>query len=48
MNLTGVVEGILFVVGDEGITLQDLSDTLGISLDETKALLKEGFKRNKN
>ena len=23
MNLTGVVEGILFVVGDEGITLKD-------------------------
>ncbi len=41
MNLTGVVEGILFVVGDEGITLQDLSDTLGVSIDETKKLLKE-------
>lgn len=41
MNLTGVVEGILFVVGDEGITLSDLSETLGISVDETKAILKE-------
>ena len=41
MNLTGVVEGILFVVGDEGITLQDLSDTLGVTIEETKKLLKE-------
>ena len=41
MNLTGVVEGILFVVGDEGITLQDLSETLEIGIPETKAILKE-------
>ena len=41
MNLTGVVEGILFVVGDEGITLKDLSETLDISIEETKAILKE-------
>lgn len=41
MNLTGVVEGILFVVGDEGITLQDLSETLEINVTETKAILKE-------
>ena len=41
MNLTGVVEGILFVVGDEGITLKDLSETLGIDSSETKAILKE-------
>ena len=41
MNLTGVVEGILFVVGDEGITLKDLAETLSLSLEETKAILKE-------
>jgi len=41
MNLTGVVEGILFVVGDEGITLQDLADTLEVSVEQTKAILKE-------
>lgn len=41
MNLTGVVEGILFVVGDEGITLNDLSETLGVDVNQTKAILKE-------
>lgn len=41
MNLTGVVEGILFVVGDEGITLKDLAETLDLSLEETKAILKD-------
>lgn len=40
MNLTGVVEGILFVVGDEGINLDDLSQTLGVSVNETKEILK--------
>lgn len=41
MNLTGVVEGILFVVGDEGITLSDLSNTLGVDVNKTKEILKE-------
>ena len=41
MNLTGVVEGILFVVGDEGITLKDLAETLELGVPETKAILKE-------
>lgn len=41
MNLTGVVEGILFVVGDEGITLNDLSETIGLNVEETKKILKE-------
>ena len=40
MDLTGVVEGILFVVGDEGITLKDLSETIGVSIEETKTILK--------
>ena len=39
MNLTGVVEGILFVVGDEGITLNDLSETLGVDINQTKSIL---------
>ena len=41
MNLIGVLEGILFVVGDEGITLNQLCDILSISLDEAKRLLIE-------
>ena len=37
----GILEGILFVVGDEGITLSDLSETLGVDVNQTKAILKE-------
>lgn len=39
MNLKSVTEGILFVVGDEGITLEELSDTLGVSESEVKEIL---------
>lgn len=41
MNLLGVLEGILFVVGDEGITLNQICDILSISLEEAKKLLLE-------
>jgi len=41
MNLLGVLEGILFVVGDEGVTLNQLCDILSISMEEAKALLME-------
>ncbi len=40
MNLIGVLEGILFVVGDEGITLDKICEILNISKDEAKDLLK--------
>lgn len=40
MNLLGVLEGILFAVGDEGITLKTLSETMSISTEEVKLLLK--------
>ncbi len=39
MNLLGVLEGILFVVGDEGITLDDACKILEISMDDAKELL---------
>ena len=39
MNLLGVLEGILFVVGDEGITLDDVCKILEINLEEAKELL---------
>lgn len=45
MNLTGVLEGLLFAVGDEGLTLKSLSDILNISDDEAKNLLMELKKR---
>lgn len=45
MDLKGVLEGILFVVGDEGITLNKICEILNISMDDAKNLLKE-LKRN--
>lgn len=39
MDLTGVLEGLLFVQGDEGITLDSICDILEIDLEEAKALL---------
>lgn len=39
MKNLGVLEGILFVVGDEGIDLKSLSDIMGISDEEVKSLL---------
>lgn len=37
----GILEGILFVVGDEGIDLKSLCDIINISEDKVKDLLKE-------
>jgi segregation and condensation protein B len=41
MKLTGILEGILFVVGDEGISLKTLCETMDINETEAKSLLKE-------
>lgn len=41
MNLKGALEGILFVVGDEGITLNKICEILNITMEEAKNLLKE-------
>ncbi len=41
MDLKGVLEGLLFVVGDEGITLDKIVEILDISKEEAKNLLKE-------
>jgi segregation and condensation protein B len=41
MNLLGVLEGILFVVGDEGITLNQICEILNVDLEESKRLLME-------
>ena len=48
MNLFGILEGILFVVGDEGITLTDICSIMSISLDEAKDLLMELRKEYEN
>ena len=41
MNLKAVLEGILFIVGDEGTTIKEMAEVLGISEDEVKSLLLE-------
>ncbi len=41
MDLLGVLEGVLFVVGDEGITLKKICEIMDISLEEAKGLLKK-------
>lgn len=41
MNLKAVIEGLLFVVGDDGLDLDEISKVLEISKDETKELIKE-------
>ena len=41
MNLKAVLEGILFIVGDEGTTLKEMTNVLGISEEEVKNLLIE-------
>ena len=41
MNLVGVLEGILFVVGDEGITLNQICEILNVKIEEAKNLLVE-------
>ena len=39
MNLKAVLEGILFIIGDEGITLKEISEILSIDEEEVKKLL---------
>lgn len=41
MNLLGVLEGILFVVGDEGVTLKQICDILNLENEQAKELLLE-------
>ena len=41
MNLKAVIEGLLFVVGDDGLDLEEISRILEKSKDETKELIKE-------
>lgn len=41
MNLKAVLEGILFVVGDEGITIEEIKDALDVEESVVKNLLIE-------
>ena len=39
MEKEGILEGILFVQGDEGITLESICKIMEINMDEAKSLL---------
>ncbi len=39
MEYTAVIEGLLFVVGEDGLTLEQLKDILNISVEEVKELI---------
>ena len=41
MNKLAVLEGLLFIMGDEGVSLEDISENLEISKEETQKLLTE-------
>ncbi len=41
MNYKAVIEGILFIVGDEGVSLQEISNILNISIEDVKNSLIE-------
>lgn len=45
LNLLGVLEGILFAVGDDGISLESICDVLNISEKKAKELLSNLQKR---
>ena len=42
--MKAVIEGLLFISGDEGLTLEQLKDILEISTSDIKILLKELYK----
>ena len=47
--MEGILEGLLFVVGDEGLTLDDVTEVLNITEDEAKKLvhnLKTNYEKN--
>lgn len=41
MEKLAILEGLLFVVGDEGLTLDNICEILEIDMEEAKSLLKE-------
>ncbi len=39
MNLKAVLEGLLFVVGDDGLTIEQIQDIIGMEKEDAKRLL---------
>ena len=46
MNLEAVLEGLLFVVGDDGLTLSQVQDILEIDVEEAKNLVIKKIANN--
>ena len=49
MNMEAVLEGLLFVVGDDGLTMNQIKDILSLNDDEAKQLiisLREKYESN--
>ena len=42
MNYEAVLEGMLFVVGDDGLTINQIKDVLELDDEEAKKLMVEG------
>lgn len=42
--MKAALEGLLFISGDNGLTLKQISEILKINIDESKSLLKELYK----
>lgn len=41
MNYSAVIEGLLFLVGDDGLTLEQISEILEIDMENTKKQIEE-------
>ena len=46
--MKAIIEGLLFISGDEGLTLEQLKDILEIDINELKNLIKELYKDYQN
>ena len=46
--MKAVIEGLLFISGDEGLTLDELKNILEIDINEIKNLIKELYKDYQN
>ena len=40
-ELLGILEGILFVMGDEGVSLESITEIMSLEPDQVKELLSE-------
>lgn len=41
MNKKAILEGVLFIVGDEGVTVDEIKDILDVDNDEIKQIFME-------